>query len=404
MDLKLDKTEKNFFESYDSLEISLGEILRGERATLGKSYLDVQKDLKIKAQYIKAIEKCDLSGLVNKSFIAGYVRTYARYLGLDPEHVYERFCSESGFLSSKLNSFVINKSKAKETNRTSPLNANFWKPGKFSQNQVPISYSSIYLFKKALPIFSLFFVLFGVVYWIMLIILDIQRLEFIPIDQEPYSSVELKNMNNELFQFNYNNFDDQSLKLDNIAKKSLGNFYSTRDENFPVVQNRDSPIAKIDPNSYGLFLKTDEMNDPIEVEKSLLASKSTLTEFQDEKVVVLRPKIPILKLVAFEKSWIRLKDQKGDIYLERNITKGEEFIIPNELFSGSLRAGNSTKVFFDIDGNLFGPLSLDKSVIKNFSIDPISIKNNLSFVAKTIDFYDANSKNNVKALNTAKKN
>ena len=97
--------DKNFFESYDSYEISLGELLRGERATLGKSCSDVQKDLKIKAQYIKSIEKCDLLGLENKSFIAGYVRTYAKYLGLDPDYVYERFCSESGFISSNLNSF-----------------------------------------------------------------------------------------------------------------------------------------------------------------------------------------------------------------------------------------------------------------------------------------------------------
>ena len=55
----MDKINKNFFESYDSFEISLGELLRGERATLGKSCSDVQKDLKIKAVYIKAIESCE---------------------------------------------------------------------------------------------------------------------------------------------------------------------------------------------------------------------------------------------------------------------------------------------------------------------------------------------------------
>ena len=30
-------------------------------------------------------------------FIAGYVRSYAKYLGLDPEKSFELFCSESGF-------------------------------------------------------------------------------------------------------------------------------------------------------------------------------------------------------------------------------------------------------------------------------------------------------------------
>ncbi len=399
----MDKINKNFFESYDSFEISLGELLRGERATLGKSCTDVQKDLKIKAIYIKAIESCDLQSFENKSFIAGYVRTYARYLGLDPEYVYERFCSESGFLSSELNSFVSTQKNKKENvnfNQHDKKNLNF---GKFSEKQFQVNFSSVYFLKKLLPICSLFLLFFGVIYWIMLIVVDIQRLEFIPIDQEPYSSVELKNINNELFELNNNNFDVQTLNFENIAKKSLGNLYSTRDEKFPVVQNRDSPIAKIDPNSYGLFLETKEMKNPIEFKKNLFLTENNNLENEDVRTLVLRPKEPKLMLVAFEKSWIRLKDQNGDIYLERNLKKDEEFIIPTELFSGSLRAGNATKVFFVLDGNLYGPLSSDLSVVKNFSIDPKYIQNKLTFVSTNKEFLTKNSKNKTTNLNTAKK-
>ena len=400
----MDKINKNFFESYDSFEISLGELLRGERATLGKSCSDVQKDLKIKAIYIKAIESCDLQGFENKSFIAGYVRTYARYLGLDPEYVYERFCSESGFLSSDLNSFVStqkNKRETKNFNYHDIKNLNF---GKFSEKEFKVNFSSVYFLKKLLPICSLFLLLFGVIYWIMLIVVDIQRLEFIPIDQEPYSSVELKNINNEIFELNNNNFDVQTLNFENIAKKSLGNLYSTRDEIFPVVQNRDSPIAKIDPNSYGLFLETKNMKNPTEITRNLFPTENKYIENEDVRSLVLRPKNPDLKLIAFEKSWIRLKDQSGDIYLERNLKKDEELIIPIDLFSGSLRAGNATKVFFEIDGDLYGPLSLDLSVVKNFSIDPEYIQNNLSFVSTNREILTENSNSETINLNTAKKN
>ena len=55
--------------------------------------------------------------------------------------------------------------------------------------------SSFFDALKATGLFSLFLILFGVIYWIMLIVVDIQRLEFIPIDKEPYSSVVLKNIN-----------------------------------------------------------------------------------------------------------------------------------------------------------------------------------------------------------------
>ena len=57
---------------FDSYTLLLGEELRGERATLGKSLLQVQKDLKIKAAYISAIENCDLDDLKTAFKIVGY--------------------------------------------------------------------------------------------------------------------------------------------------------------------------------------------------------------------------------------------------------------------------------------------------------------------------------------------
>ena len=77
--------------------ISLGDRMRGERATLGKSLLDVQRELKIKAAYVAAIENADPGAFETPGFIAGYVRSYARYLGLDPDRAFAAFCDESGF-------------------------------------------------------------------------------------------------------------------------------------------------------------------------------------------------------------------------------------------------------------------------------------------------------------------
>jgi cytoskeletal protein RodZ len=57
----------------------------------------VQRELKIKASFIVAIENCDTSAFETPGFIAGYLRSYARYLGMDPDWVYETFCRESGF-------------------------------------------------------------------------------------------------------------------------------------------------------------------------------------------------------------------------------------------------------------------------------------------------------------------
>ena len=77
-------TEADKPKGFDDFELRLGDVMRGERATLSKSLLDVQRELRIKASHIAAIENCDVSAFETPSFIAGYVRSYARYLGLDP--------------------------------------------------------------------------------------------------------------------------------------------------------------------------------------------------------------------------------------------------------------------------------------------------------------------------------
>ena len=115
---------------FDSYTLLLGEELRGERATFGKSLLQVQKDLKIKAAYISAIENCDLDAFPNKGFVAGYVRSYARYLNLNSEEVYERFCRESGFSSydspRKLDGINVHRDKGlKKINAQKKFD---WKP------------------------------------------------------------------------------------------------------------------------------------------------------------------------------------------------------------------------------------------------------------------------------------
>ena len=76
-------------KAFDDFELRLGDLMRGERATLGKSLLDVQRELRIKASYIAAIENADPEAFDTPGFIAGYVRSYARYLNMDPDHAFK---------------------------------------------------------------------------------------------------------------------------------------------------------------------------------------------------------------------------------------------------------------------------------------------------------------------------
>ena len=82
---------------FDEYEQKLGDMLRGKRAEKGRSLLKIEEELGIRRYMIVAIEKCDPTAFENPYFVPSHVRSYARYLGLDPERVYKQFCEESSF-------------------------------------------------------------------------------------------------------------------------------------------------------------------------------------------------------------------------------------------------------------------------------------------------------------------
>ena len=70
---------------------SLGAILAAYRETYGKSVEDVAQDLCIRRAHVRALEDEQYSNLPELSYSAGFVRSYAKYLGLPPEEMVSRF-------------------------------------------------------------------------------------------------------------------------------------------------------------------------------------------------------------------------------------------------------------------------------------------------------------------------
>src|SRR4051794_39983789 len=70
---------------------SVGAALRATRQRLGRSLQDVSDATRIKRSYLEALEEMRLEDLPSRPFTIGYVRAYARSLGLDPEIAVERF-------------------------------------------------------------------------------------------------------------------------------------------------------------------------------------------------------------------------------------------------------------------------------------------------------------------------
>ncbi|MDR1854045.1 MAG: helix-turn-helix domain-containing protein [Azoarcus sp.] len=69
---------------------TIGEILRKARESRGESFNDVVAALKLSAAQLEAIENDKFSSLPGTTFTRGFLRNYARHLGLDPEPLLAR--------------------------------------------------------------------------------------------------------------------------------------------------------------------------------------------------------------------------------------------------------------------------------------------------------------------------
>lgn len=69
----------------------LGHILREARETKGFTLREVQDKTRINSRFLEALEMGDFDRLPTPAHVRGFLRNYARFLGLDPEPLLERY-------------------------------------------------------------------------------------------------------------------------------------------------------------------------------------------------------------------------------------------------------------------------------------------------------------------------
>jgi cytoskeleton protein RodZ len=73
---------------------SVGELLRAARVDRGENAATVAALLKMRREQLEAIETGDLEKLPGRTYAVGFVRAYARHLGLDAEALVQQFKDE----------------------------------------------------------------------------------------------------------------------------------------------------------------------------------------------------------------------------------------------------------------------------------------------------------------------
>jgi cytoskeleton protein RodZ len=71
--------------------MKFGEFLQKERELRGITLDEISKQTKVHTRFLEAIEQDDLSVLPAKAFAKGFLRSYARVIGLDEDQVISNF-------------------------------------------------------------------------------------------------------------------------------------------------------------------------------------------------------------------------------------------------------------------------------------------------------------------------
>ncbi len=343
-------------KGYDDYEVRLGDMMRGERATMGKSLLDVQRELRIKANYIAAIEDSDPEAFDTPGFIAGYVRSYARYLGMNPDETFAAFCKESGFevahgMSAEAS--VVRKPAGGLPARGPMGRDPFMSPNTpyIPGRESLVSQIEPRAIGSSLVLLSL---ICGIGYGGWAVLNKIQQVQVSPVEQAPVVLSDL----DPLDVARSDGSSDEVAAVQTPSAEALDRLYRPQALDVPVLVARDAPISTLDPRSVGTFLPPEPPQ--FEVAEVHTVERPTLPQVVEELDTTL-------KIVAVDPAWMRVTAADGSIIFEGTlgtVEQGSTFEVPLTEEPPLLRAGASGSVYFWMNGEHFGPVGNPGTVAK----------------------------------------
>ncbi|MDB4240660.1 DUF4115 domain-containing protein [Yoonia sp.] len=352
-------------KGFDAYDLRLGDLMRGERATMGKSLLDVQRELKIKAAYIAAIENADPSAFDTPGFIAGYVRSYARYLNMDPDQAFDTFCDESGFETAHGMSA-----------KASSLKGKSYDPGAaalgkdiFSASATPFIPAGDAVFSGIEPraigsVMVLVALISGLGYGGWTVLQEVQKVQFAPVEQTPAVVSDLDPLagaNNSL-QISETLADFQA-----PSTEALNRLYRPQALDVPVLIARDAPISTLSPGSIGSLIPNAVMP------QSPVLAAADLDTPLPSAIQVVEPPVPELQLVAVRPAWVRVQSADGTIIFEGVMAPGQNFVVPATEDPARLRVGESGAMYFAVNGVHYGPVGPAGVVTSNVELTTASL-------------------------------
>ena len=345
---------------FDSFDVTLGDLMRGERATMGKSLMDVQRELRIRASYISAIENSDPSAFETPGFIAGYVRSYARYLNMDPDETFEKFCQESGFETAHgMSAQASTLRKSEAVAPISQTDVGFQGARYLPEREGVLDRLEPRAIASSLVLLAL---IGGLGYGAVSVVNEIQRVDIVPVDQTPVVLSDLDPIGSS----------GTTIVADDVGlagvftppTQDLDRLYRPQALDVPVLVARDAPISTLNPQAVGAFTPEATVLETAEVYEPELPAVPKVVEDTPPEVV----------LFAVRPAWLNVTSADGSTLFAATMNTAEEFLLPASEVAPVLQtAGMSGYVYVRIDGEVYGPIGDGTSVARDVTLDVASL-------------------------------
>lgn len=354
---------------FDAFELRLGDLMRGERATLGKSLLDVERELRIRANYVAAIENCDPSAFDTPGFIPGYVRSYARYLGMDPDQAFKVFCEESGF--SIAHGMSAEASSIRKAGPVKPRKAAMQDPLMSPSTPfLPASESFLSRIEPGAIGSALVLVaLIGAIgYGGWSVLRQVQQVQLAPVENTPVVLADLDPLSGATVADTSEGEEAASGVFQPPRDERLSRLYRPKALDVPVMVARDAPISTLDPREVGTLSPVAPEADR---DSGIALALREAQEFDapgPNRPQVVAGAMAEVRVVAVRPAWVRVRAADGSVIFEGILNAGDSYPVPATEEPPTLRVGESGAIYFAVNGQHYGPAGTRGAVTSGLAL------------------------------------
>lgn len=351
---KMAQSEKNEIVLPPKKE-TIGDILKNKREQRGKTIDAISDDLRIKPQYLIALEENRFNALPGQAYVIGFIKSYATYLGIED-------------VQKLIAEYKRENNQSQPENITAPTDEN-------SLIEDPIINSNHIIFGSV-----------AVLFCILLVFVFSNKNDNVEVvkvaSKEVVEAPQITSSVEENVEIVLNS------SLENNVKNET-KFTPISEVKVEPQPTQTLPELKVEEtqNNTETSLKYEIVNDEEEVVATSDMSVHTPREYGLENKDSSE-----IKLVAKDKVWIKLKkdglykydEAEGDIgtgeaIFETILENGDVYYIPNEdnLY---LTIGNAQGVDIVVDGEAIKPLSTKPVSRHNIEMNVEKLKNGTAYI------------------------